>query len=265
MRSWFWLMISTTRVWGRVASQAMVESSVAGLRAIDSQCVSLPLWIWAIRESRAGWAGPRSTVPSTGSGICSRLLRAVSLTPASGSLASTSSTVASSRGSSGRAPRAAIRRTSRGASRRAYFSAWGDRRRRTFSRLEAGSDNGLPFTASHGGRHGQRQASRAGPPEGRIAWIPGWIGREETRLDAGGPAGWRRPKVGEGGGRDQGRSWRFFSNRIRSPSRVRKGATWSMVVHSAAIRRARPPVATTRASAPSSVLMRAFIESTRPA
>ena len=63
----------------------MVESSVAGLRAIDSQCDSLPLWIWAIRESRAGWAGPRSTVASTGSGICSRLLRAVSLTAASGS------------------------------------------------------------------------------------------------------------------------------------------------------------------------------------
>ena len=79
-----------------------------------------------MKESRAGWVGPLRTVERTCSVRFSRLCRAVSLTDASGSFASTKRTVVSSMGSRGSAPRAAICRASIGASRRAYFSACAD-------------------------------------------------------------------------------------------------------------------------------------------
>ena len=79
-----------------------------------------------MKESRAGCVGPLRTVERTCTVRFSRLSRAVSLTEASGSFASTKRTVASSMGSRGSAPRAAIWRTSIGASRRVYFSACAD-------------------------------------------------------------------------------------------------------------------------------------------
>ena len=119
MRSWLFETMSTRRRLGRLARKAMVASSAAGLRAIFSQRSSSSRNVWARCERIAGCASPWSTASITVSGRPSRLARARSFTAASGSCSRAKSTVASSSGGRGRAPRAAIRRASRGASRRA--------------------------------------------------------------------------------------------------------------------------------------------------
>src|SRR5262245_16027620 len=57
----------------------------------------------------------------------------------------------------------------------------------------------------------------------------------------------------------------FSSHTARRPSRVRKGSIRSIVSECGATRSASPPVATARASAPSSPRMRRTIPSTWPA
>ena len=128
--------MSTTRLKGRPARNAIVASSVAGFSAIGSSRASCSRKACARWTSRAGCAGRREHRRRARRRAAPRGCRARSTSPRRPGRASarTARWRARAAGAAGRrAPPSAA--TSRGASRRAYFSAWGE----SFRRILEGS------------------------------------------------------------------------------------------------------------------------------